>query len=68
MIDSSYEFFTSKNIFFHLLNLGAPPVSQGGEERKIYWIIESITVHQNCSWLAEFKVGEFYLKKSLFTS
>ena len=44
MIDSSYEFFTLKNISLHLLNLGAPPVSQEGEERKIYWIIQTNTL------------------------
>ena len=41
MIDLSYEFFTLKALSLHLLNLGAPPVSQEGEKRKIYWIIPS---------------------------
>ena len=66
MMDWSYEFSPLKNISLHLLNLGAPPVSQEGEKRKIYWIIQSITACQNCSWLAEFKLREFYLKKILF--
>ena len=44
MIDSSYEFLPLKNISLHLLNLGAPPVSQEGEERKIYWIIQTNTL------------------------
>ena len=34
MIDSSYEFFTLKNISLHLLNLGVPPVSQEGKAEK----------------------------------
>ena len=57
MIDSSYEFSPLKDISLHLLNLGAPPVSQEGEERKIYWIIQSITTYQNCNWLAKFKLN-----------
>ena len=65
MIDSSYEFFTLKNLSLHLLNLGAPPVSQEGEERKIYWIMQSITAYQNCNWLAKLKLREFYLKKKI---
>ena len=44
MIDSSYEFFTFKNISLHPLNWGAPPVSQEGEEGKIYWIIQTNTL------------------------
>ena len=44
MIDSSYEFFTLKNTSLHLLNLGAPSVSQEEEERKIYWIIQTDTL------------------------
>ena len=44
MIDSSYEFLPLKNISLHLLNLGTPPVSQEGEERKIYWIIQTNTL------------------------
>ena len=44
MIDSSYEFLPLKNISLHLLNLGASPVSQEGEERKIYWIIQTNTL------------------------
>ena len=40
-IDLSYQFFTLKKISLHLLNLGSPPVSQEGEERKIYWKIKS---------------------------
>ena len=44
MIDSSYEFFTLKNISLYLLNLSAPPVSQEGEERKMYWIIQTNTL------------------------
>ena len=67
MIDSSYEFFTLKNLSLHLLNLGAPPVSQEGEERKIYWIMQSITAYQNCNWLAKLKLREFYLKKNPFS-
>ena len=43
MIDSSYEFLPLKNIALHLLNLVGPPVSQEGEERKIYWIIQTNT-------------------------
>ena len=66
MIDSRYEFSTVKNLSLHLLNLAAPPVSQEGEERKIYWIMQSITAYQNCSWLAKLKLREFYLKKIPF--
>ena len=45
MINSSYEFFTLKNISLDLLNLGAPPVSQEEEEWKTgYWIIQSNTL------------------------
>ena len=45
MIDSSYEVFTWKNISLHLLNLGAPPVSQEKEEWKTgYWIIQGNTL------------------------
>ena len=44
MIDSSYEFFTLKNISLRLLNLGAPPLSQEGEERKSYGIIQTNTL------------------------
>ena len=44
MIDSSYELFALKNTSLHLLNLGAPPVSQEEEEWKIYWIIQSNTL------------------------
>ena len=51
MIDLSYEFFTLKALSLHLLNLGAPPVSQEGEERKIYWIIQTNIAHENCNWL-----------------
>ena len=65
MIDSSYEFFTLKNISLYLLNLGAPPVSQEGEERKIYWIIQTNTAYENCNWLDKFKLQEFYLKKKI---
>ena len=53
MIDISYEFFTLKKVSLHLLNLGAPPVSQKGEEGKIYWIIQTNTAYENCSWLAK---------------
>ena len=53
MIDSSYEFFTLKNLSLHLLNLGAPPVSQEGEERNIYWIIQTNTAYEKCNWLAK---------------
>ena len=53
MIDSRYEFFTLKNISRHLLNLGAPPVSQEGEENKIYWIIQINTSYKKCNWLAK---------------
>ena len=28
-----------------------PPVSQEGEERKIYWIIQTNIAHKNCNWL-----------------
>ena len=52
MIDSSYECFNLKKISLHLLNLGAPPVSQEGEERIIYWIIQTNTEYENCNWLA----------------
>ena len=52
MIDSSYEFFTLEKISLHLLNLGVPPGSQEGEERKIYWIIQTNTAYKNCNWLA----------------
>ena len=38
MIDLSYEFFTLKALSLHLLNLGAPLVSQEGEARNIDWI------------------------------
>ena len=34
MIDSSYSFLSLEKISRHLLNLGAPPVSQEGEDRK----------------------------------
>ena len=53
MIDSRYEFFTLKNISLHLLNLGAPPVSQEYEERIIYWIIQTNKAYENCIWLAK---------------
>ena len=66
MTDSSYEFSPLKDISLLLLNLGAAPVSQEGEERKIYWIIQSITAYQNCNSLAKFKRREFYLKKIPF--
>ena len=36
MIYSSYEFFTLEKNSLHLLKLGTPPVSQEGEEGKIY--------------------------------
>ena len=52
MIDLSYEGFNLKKISLHLLNLGVPPVSQEGEERKIYWIIQTNTAYENCNWLA----------------
>ena len=51
MIDSSYEVFQFKKISRHLLNLGAPPVSQEGEERIIHWIIQTNIAHENCNWL-----------------
>ena len=52
MVYSGYEFFTlEKRISLHLLNLGVPPVSQEGEERKIYWIIQTNIAHENCNWL-----------------
>ena len=44
MIDSSYEFSPLKNISLHLLNLGAPLVSQEGEEKKNSWIIQTNTL------------------------
>ena len=47
MIGSSYKFFNLKNISVHLLNLGAPPVNQEGEEIKIYWIILTNTAYEN---------------------
>ena len=53
MIDSNYEFFTLKNLSLHLLNLGASPVSQEGEERNIYWIIQTNTAYEKCNWLAK---------------
>ena len=34
MIDSSYPFLPLEKISRHLFNLGAPPVSQEGEDRK----------------------------------
>ena len=40
-------------VSLHLLNLGAPPVSQEGEERKIGWIIQSNTSYENGRWLAK---------------
>ena len=52
MVYSGYEFFTLEKISLHLLNLGAPPVSQEGEERIIYWIIQTNTEYENCNWLA----------------
>ena len=45
MIYSSYEFFTLEKNSLHLLNLDVPPVSQEGEERNIYWIIQT-----NSAW------------------
>ena len=36
MIYSSYEFFALEKNSRHLLNLGVPPVSQEGEERKMH--------------------------------
>ena len=53
MIDSNYEFFTLKNISLQLLNLGAPPVSLEGEERKIDWNIQTNKAYENCNWLAK---------------
>ena len=40
-----------KKNYLHLLNLGAPPVSQEGEEREIYRIIQTNTAYENCNWL-----------------
>ena len=73
MIDLSYEFFTLKALSLHLLNLGAPPVSQEGEERKIYWIIRTNTAYKNCNWLASKTwstqaTSVLIKKKTLFTS
>ena len=45
------SFLPLKKISLHLLNLGVPPVSQEGEERKIYWIIQTNIAHENCNWL-----------------
>ena len=73
MIDSSFEFLPLKNISLYLLNLGAPPVSQEGEERKISWIIQINTSYKNCNWLAKIKTWSikatsffyWHLKKDL---
>ena len=46
------SFFTLKNLSSPLLNLGVPPGSQEGGERKICWIIRTNTAHKNCNWLA----------------
>ena len=46
--------FTLKDISFHLLNLGTPPVSpEPGEEKKIYWIIQTNTAYEKCNWVAK---------------
>ena len=62
-----YESFTLEKISLHLLNLGAPPVSQEGEERIIHWIIQTNTAYENCNRLASktwrFNLRVFYLKK-----
>ena len=54
MIYSNYEFFTLKNISLHLLNLGAPPVSQEGEERNIDWIIQINIMYWYKLWIFHF--------------
>ena len=41
-----------EKISLQLLNLGAPPVSQEGEERIIYRTIQTNIAHENCNWLA----------------
>ena len=53
MIDSSYAFLPLERISRHLLNLSAPPVSQEGEKRKIYWIIQTKAAYENCDWIAK---------------
>ena len=52
MIDLTYDFLPLKKSLFTSKNLDASPVSQEGEERKIYWIIQTNTAYENCSWLA----------------
>ena len=46
------SFFTLEKNLSYLLNLGVPPVSQEGEERIIYWIIQTNTAYKNYNWLA----------------
>ena len=45
-------FTLGKNLSY-LLNLGAPPVSQEGEKRKIYWIIQTNVAYENWNWIAK---------------
>ena len=52
MIDSIYDVLPLKKSLFTSKNLDVPPVSQEEEERKIYWIIQTNTAYENCSWLA----------------
>ena len=44
--------FLPLKISLHFLNVGVPPVSQDGEERINYWIIQTNTEYENCNWLA----------------
>ena len=52
MTIQSTSFLPLKKISIHLLKLGVPPVSEEGEERKIYWIIQTNTAYENSNWLA----------------
>ena len=67
------SFLPLEKISLHLLNVGAPPVSQEGEEGIIYWIIQTNTEYENCNWLAS-KIWSIQAtsflpsKKTLFTS
>ena len=45
-------FLPLKKISLHFLNLGAPLLSQEGEEGIMYWIIQTNTACKNCNWLA----------------
>ena len=74
MIGSIYDFLPLKKSLFTSKNLDVPPASQEGDERKIYWIIQTNTAYENCNWLAKawsIQVTSFFffiLKKFLFTS